>query len=439
MIILKGLKRIKTEKLTITLDYMDNWGEWETFRELVQNWLDEDRVNCSRPEFEDGFLVLENNGKLGIENLLLGGGNKKDDANKRGQFGEGLKLACSVAVREKKKIFIWNDDEILVPIITKWNNIDVLGIRFYKAPESIGKVKVFYEMTEENFKEQSLKILDFVETNKVKTQWGYVLTDKDRRGRIYVKGIEVQTINDNLKYGYDLHDIPTDRDRNMVDINTVRREIAYAIKDYIISTTKGSSFEVLSAFFDLDNYYESNVLVTFYSAVGDFLKIAFVGVYGENSIAVLNREEATQVAHYGYRAIVVPKFFYQIFDSLCLTFSHIARNELDSTEVNMEDLSEVERTNYSIVIDILKKYDPFLELIDNTIIVNFGTNDTLGCFMRTTKITSIARQCLKDKVLLLRVLAHEYTHLKFEEGSTEHEDAMMDSLASILLGERGTI
>jgi len=80
------------------LNFRSSWGAWEVIREFVQNALDEtEAFTFSR---EAGNLVIEDKGRgLGIK--ALGFGESKTSPGLRGEFGEGLKIAVAVALRNK--------------------------------------------------------------------------------------------------------------------------------------------------------------------------------------------------------------------------------------------------------------------------------------------------------------------------------------------------
>ena len=101
-------------ELSISTDYVSDWGLVEAFRELFQNALDNEIVN---PENKMGWAYDEKEGKVTITNktsklsartLLLGGGTKKDDNRTIGKHGEGYKIAFMVLLRNGKQITVYN-------------------------------------------------------------------------------------------------------------------------------------------------------------------------------------------------------------------------------------------------------------------------------------------------------------------------------------------
>jgi hypothetical protein len=103
-------------KLTMTEDYVSEWGQWEAVRELLQNSIDQSRSEGSEmilKQPEGGLIVGTTNSKLEPKTLLLGMSTK--GAGDLGQFGEGYKLAMLVLVREGVSVKVYNDDVIWTP------------------------------------------------------------------------------------------------------------------------------------------------------------------------------------------------------------------------------------------------------------------------------------------------------------------------------------
>jgi len=89
----------------ISSSYVKSWGMKEAIRELVQNYLDAGgRPEGVQYDETSQILALRNEGHLLMRHLALGVSEK--DAEARGQFGEGLKLALLVIAREAHPISI---------------------------------------------------------------------------------------------------------------------------------------------------------------------------------------------------------------------------------------------------------------------------------------------------------------------------------------------
>ena len=120
-------------ELSLSENYVSNWGLVEAIREIFQNAIDQE--NMARPPkdwYDDvekespnkmffNFAVDSHNPNkyrtlsignkesiLDVNSLLLGETTKSDDKRAIGKFGEGYKLALLVLTRLGKKIKIFN-------------------------------------------------------------------------------------------------------------------------------------------------------------------------------------------------------------------------------------------------------------------------------------------------------------------------------------------
>lgn len=113
-------------ELSLSVDYVNNWGTWEAVREIWQNALDFNNYThtWTSHELDNKPNVLRITSKdvaLEKDTLLLGKSTKANDKKTIGQFGEGYKLACLVLARMGKKVTIYNAcrNEIWRPRIVK--------------------------------------------------------------------------------------------------------------------------------------------------------------------------------------------------------------------------------------------------------------------------------------------------------------------------------
>jgi len=93
---------MKTE-LTMSIDYVPNWGFWEGVRELTQNWIDSKKMGY------DGDVSLSQSGVLSFVNkniiidrsdiALLGRTNKRNNDALIGMHGDGLKTGLLALTR----------------------------------------------------------------------------------------------------------------------------------------------------------------------------------------------------------------------------------------------------------------------------------------------------------------------------------------------------
>lgn len=229
-------------ELSISTEYVPDWGLVEALRELFQNALDNETMN---PENKMGWQYNKKSGevkitnktsKLSVESLLLGSGTKHNRTDTIGKHGEGYKIAFMVLLRNNKTIRVDNygANEI-------WD-VRLVKSRKYKGQlvptvfinkEPVWKKKPSSDLTitvggitEEEYKELEVKNLH-LRGEEVKafdtTEKGRILLDEAEHGNIYVEGLFVTNIS-GLQYGYDFSPkaISLDRDRKLVDSFNVK-------------------------------------------------------------------------------------------------------------------------------------------------------------------------------------------------------------------------
>ena len=106
---------------TFEISYKTHWTMWHVIREFVQNALDEhDEQGITTLPFlatTPQGLVIEDQGRgLGAAALLMRE-TKRAAGDLRGQFGEGMKFACIVTLREGYDVEIASPHFTIRPII----------------------------------------------------------------------------------------------------------------------------------------------------------------------------------------------------------------------------------------------------------------------------------------------------------------------------------
>jgi len=109
---LPKMKKMGWDWLTTdrTIDYRKSWSCWSGLREFVQNALDEtNKVKLEYDFLSNTTYVLDNGKGFLAKHLLLGqtkGLTIREQATKRGHFGEGLKLGILPFFRKGSTVFI---------------------------------------------------------------------------------------------------------------------------------------------------------------------------------------------------------------------------------------------------------------------------------------------------------------------------------------------
>ena len=228
-------------ELSLVKSYVQEWTAEDAIREIIQNAIDEsNRVedNAMSVEYdpEEKTLIISNKKSvLTHDTLLLGNTSKATDDNMIGKFGEGYKLGILVLTRENHPVVIQNyglketwtarfvnsrrwKDEVLTIFTDKsqiWNKPPHNNLSF--VINNIDQ-DMYNEVVKKTLFLKDIYTGEYVEDNYTKTSYGNILFEESEKGRVYVNGLFVTTLED-LKYGYDIKTkyIEIGRDRNLID------------------------------------------------------------------------------------------------------------------------------------------------------------------------------------------------------------------------------
>jgi hypothetical protein len=226
------------------------WGLWETFREFMQNALDEmHEVRGARPreypcrvEYRGlaPVTVIADEGRgLSIHHLLLGTSEKK--AWQRGRFGEGLKLALLASAHRDIKVLIRSGDKEIIPTfvtrVIEGVPVDVFCVCYKRGlPEVRGtRIEIHgYSLCDE-YRDRFVQGLppECIKFTFEATEW-YDIIDKrctKNRSHVYVRDIYVATMEEAVGkpagFSYNLCNVAIDESRRIPSGGSVREEIKY--------------------------------------------------------------------------------------------------------------------------------------------------------------------------------------------------------------------
>lgn len=198
--------------LTISKEYVTNWGLWEAIRELLQNAIDGGEYSV---DYEEGILGITSKGAfLGSETLILGVTDKPAYSKPIGQFGEGYKLALVVLLRLGYEIEIYNQHLIWVPSF-EYNEqfgCELLTITEIEVKgEYLDLTFSINDISEDDYRDIQSNFLPDAEPNTM-------LLDAKHRGKVFVSGLFVAN-HDKLEYGYNFSPDRLRLDRDRMSVN----------------------------------------------------------------------------------------------------------------------------------------------------------------------------------------------------------------------------
>lgn len=236
--------------LTLTTDYVADWGVWEALREFAQNCLDCNGIIDNK---NTGIILFSNEGTLKKETLLLGATTKSSDTSSIGQYGEGYKLACLVLTRMGYKVTIRTGNETWHPSIAVHPQLGIECLAFNFVPcmatndttsititglttedDTIFDTKYIPKsvITEEYYlyrdlgKIQMFNFWDAYDTEQPEP-------NKDEPKAIYVNGLFVCNLPNTYHFSYNIVPelIKLDRDRNSISTWDFQYTLALELQD----------------------------------------------------------------------------------------------------------------------------------------------------------------------------------------------------------------
>jgi len=216
-------------ELSISPNYVKNWGVREAARELFQNGFDAEISNPDNKftyEMTERQITFTNKKSVLEKSSLLFGNTTKTTGETVGSFGEGYKLALMVLLRSGLSVVIYN-----YACKETWTPKIIQSKRYGSKLLVIDITKSIFKKQNQNLTIQVLG-LTTAEISKIResvlqtqptyahhnTDLGQILLNDNHKSKIFVGGLFVCS-NKDLRYGYNFNPgvITVDRDRCLVD------------------------------------------------------------------------------------------------------------------------------------------------------------------------------------------------------------------------------
>lgn len=227
---------IKNYEITISPNYVSNWGINEAIREILQNAIDADKNGYKKSIYYSGdTLYINNEGiSLAAKDLILGCSSKSDQDGMIGKYGEGFKLALVVLLRKGMNVYVDNNDKLWNPSfkVSEQFGTQVLNIEESDDGRREGLTFVISPVDQQLYNSllNYFPCIDESFGNVVNCDNGQILLDKRFKGKMYVEGLYIQT-DDNFQYGYNFNSdvVELDRDRKAINYYELRALTAQSI------------------------------------------------------------------------------------------------------------------------------------------------------------------------------------------------------------------
>lgn len=442
----------------VSSKHAPHWTIAEAIREVVQNWIDvteEFQVKGSI-SWKRGIALVKDAGP-GIHMRHLAFGQSEKSAGSIGQFGEGLKSAFIVLVRNGRTISLKSNGLEIIPRLLDSQNFETETLHFEISPLTprlaacLKGTHIRVECTQPELDEAK----GYFTRLAVRAQNDFEWLEKDRLslpgGRVYVAGSVVGHVEDALfSYHFDGSGAAREmvnRDRNTVNMNVLQ---ALASKT-LLATSSEKVMEILVVQVTLDdrgwettlNYYGSDKLRNKNNWKRTWNKIVGKETVIEDSL------QATQELRYrGFSTVQVGWRMQVLWTGIGVltgtkALEKMASKSFSQRPLKLDALTPEERYVYHQIMDATKTYysDPGKVFVVESL-SKFAANgsDPEGMYDPGKDTTYLNRKVLSDFRLALEVLLHETVH-KVSGASdltAEFERALLNVAVQIILPRVGS-
>ncbi len=355
-------------QLTLSPDYLADWGVSEAVRELFQNVLDNQTQEPSNEMFfsydeQEQTLYLGNKTSvLEPKTLLMGYSTKREDDRTIGKHGEGYKVAFLVLLREGKGVRVLNygaKEEWTTRLVKsrKFQGASVVEVEtkrkiFERVPDQHLQF-VVTGITPEEYQSIVLKNLHVQEEFAfldIPYHEGRILLDPRHKGQVFIRGLYVAT-NDKFVYGYDFSPqmIGLDRDRRLVDtymlaFNTSLMWSHSGATEILTTLIRGQAPDVA------DIKYDTGVTIqgTAKQEVKEKMKEEFISKYGVGSVPVKDDETLERVSKIeGAKPVIVKPQEYSFYE----TSDFVDKERLPELSAKTQLINWADTIRFSITSD----------------------------------------------------------------------------------------
>lgn len=425
-----------TLELTLNPEYVRDWDVWEAIREFLQNALDgqdlgyETTITYVTNTKEPQLRIITEGTTIDRDTLLLGTTSKAGRSDQRGEFGEGMKLACLVLVRNGLGVRIKSGGEQWTPRIAHSANFnsDLLMIDTVPCTHR-NRVQVdIIGLSNKDWDSVQSRVLHLnkpKDNELINLGSNKILCGERFKNKLFVKGIFVGLLPGNYYYGYDLASVRLDRDRRLAD----PWDLKYEIKNTLTSALDQKKLSIKQIMEILNNSYDENTAVdtayksdTLTQEVTNF----FLKENGENAIPVADTAQSIEAKHYGFNAIVVPRGVKVLIEKEIGDFESKKNTKRYDIKhrYSANELDESEELNLLWAYELVSNAEPF---VDNVTIADFFDDSVNGLFKGGE--IYLAKKIMNNREEVIRVAIHEAAHHYGKDGTIEHSQSR-DSIAA---------
>lgn len=424
--------------MRISLKYASHWGLDDAFRELFQNALDEAdgggnaRLIVYNKGTHDEFEINSMPRVLNETDWFFGETGKVGAAP-RGKFGEGLKLACLVLLREGLAVTVRSGERQFTPVIEEVNGIRTMALNVTSTPfthypgvsvvvERVPKVITSIVLSRAPIWKEAIEHRAPASKVYEPTTVPAIFPKDGATGKLFSRGLFVESFwaPDNSFYSYNLPLVSLERDRKNArnsEINTQIVRTLLANPDYITQEFFLTSSREWSAVYDQASGTD---LVFFVEK--------FKQLFGDKAYPV-NKEsgEGTIVEHFGYIPVELPP---RACTALRISFEKLSEMGAKPSNPNLLNASSLA---YGIADQVAAALEEYNNKFDGLSYELYEADFSRGIFGSvdfddsliegTIQKVYISRGILNNSKQLTITLVHELAHFFGTDGSVSHREA----------------
>lgn len=370
-------------ELSISPNYVPDWGVVEAVREFFQNGIDE----ATRDPDNDMFFnydadkqimrIGNKHGKLDPKTLLFGYTEKNDQSNMLGNYGEGYKIATVVLLRLNKQIVFYNYGyrQVWYPRFVNSRKYGTTVPTFFvdtkyiwqKVPDNDLVIEITGITSEEynQIVESNLHFrVDYDSCEDIiHTDYGDILKDDKYKGKIFVGGLYIQSdirLDIGLNFKSDV--VRLERDRSMVNGFDVQWYASRMIEQSNDITLINSSLSSYAGKFITYSGLNSNQ--------GDHIAQEFLEEYGYDAVPVSNEKDNklsisnnTVIVSEVKRDIILESEYYQFHSKIDeISEDYVLYNKMiELGKVISKHLSEGDLIEYLTIAQEVKELEDKLK------------------------------------------------------------------------------
>lgn len=405
----------------ISSQYVKHWGVIEALREVLQNWYDvQSEFGCGGSQaWTDGKATLVDFGP-GLEPRHLALGISEKGAGSIGQFGEGLKLAMLVLVREGREVTVLSNGRKIRPVLYDSLNYETEILAFEVSRALPRKGTVILVECEEDELRQGNEFFEAYLERQPDFEWleeGKISLYQGHGGLIFVNG-SVICYRENAHYNYHIRTTSPDlvnRDRSAVDVSKIRLAVGSLFdtleKIEVIS-------KILKAVTDLASFETNVTSYPVHDRYGTW-KVAWLKTFGKLARVATGTKYDNLAGYYGYKVVDLG-YYWNSFAERQLGVDNIEvalqKAFQEKQVVPLNELTAVEGRNLNIAVDLVgAAFDIVYEDEQIQVAEKLFTKDSKaeadGCYEPKTRKIWLVREVLSDLYEAVRTLAHETAHI----------------------------